>query len=136
MSVSLNQEPKYTKKDFQVGQTVYIEQISASTHYMKDTVGKLTKGVVEKVGTTHVTMDKGIFHLADGLVKDNFNRDFLLHLTYEDAEHSALARKWKKEILSKMDYRLVEYMTLDELGTLVGILDIAEFRKEEQEKIK
>ncbi len=128
------QEPKYTKKDFQVGQTVYIEQISASAHYMKDTVGKLTKGVVEKVGTTYVTTDKGIFHLADGLVKDNFNRDFLLHLTYEDAEKSALARKWKREILSKLDYRLVEYMTLDELGTLVGILDIADFRKEEKEQ--
>lgn len=128
------QEPKYTKKDFQVGQTVYIEQISASAHYMKDTVGKLTKGVVEKVGTTYVTTDKGIFHLVDGLVKDNFNRDFLLHLTYEDAEKSALARKWKREILSKLDYRLVEYMTLDELGTLVGILDIADFRKEEKEQ--
>lgn len=128
------QEPKYTKKDFQVGQTVYIEQISASAHYMKDTVGKLTKGVVEKVGTTYVTTDKGIFHLADGLVKDNFNRDFLLHLTYEDAEKSALARKWKREVLSKLDYRLVEYMTLDELGTLVGILDIADFRKEEKEQ--
>lgn len=129
-----NQKLKYTKKDFQVGQTVYIEQISASAHYMKDTVGKLTKGVVEKVGTTYVTTDKGIFHLADGLVKDNFNRDFLLHLTYEDAEKSALARKWKREILSKLDYRLVEYMTLDELGTLVGILDIADFRKEEEEQ--
>lgn len=129
-----NQKLKYTKKDFQVGQTVYIEQISASAHYMKDTVGKLTKGVVEKVGTTYVTTDKGIFHLADGLVKDNFNRDFLLHLTYEDAEKSALARKWKREILSKLDYRLVEYMTLDELGTLVGILDIADFRKEEKEQ--
>lgn len=132
--MSLKRKPKYTKKDFQVGQTVYIEQISASAHYMKDTVGKLTKGVVEKVGTTHVTTDKGIFHLADGLVKDNFNRDFLLHLTYEDAENSALARKWKREILSKLDYRLVEYMTLDELGTLVGILDIADFRKEEKEQ--
>lgn len=129
-----NQKLKYTKKDFQVGQTVYIEQISASAHYMKDTVGKLTKGVVEKVGTTYVTTDKGIFHLADGLVKDNFNRDFLLHLTYEDAEKSTLARKWKREILSKLDYRLVEYMTLDELGTLVGILDIADFRKEEKEQ--
>lgn len=132
--MSLKRKPKYTKKDFQVGQTVYIEQISASAHYMKDTVGKLTKGVVEKVGTTYVTTDKGIFHLADGLVKDNFNRDFLLHLTYEDAEKSALARKWKREILSKLDYRLVEYMTLDELGTLVGILDIADFRKEEKEQ--
>ena len=132
--MSLKRKPKYTKKDFQVGQTVYIEQISASAHYMKDTVGKLTKGVVEKVGTTYVTTDKGIFHLADGLVKDNFNRDFLLHLTYEDAEKSALARKWKREILSKLDYRLVEYMTLDELGTLVGILDIVDFRKEEKEQ--
>lgn len=128
------QEPKYTKRDFQVGQTVYIEQVSASSSYLRDTVGKLTKGVVEKVGTTYVTTDKGIFHLDDGLVKDNFNRDFLLHLTYEDAENSALARKWKKEILSKLDYRLVNYMTLDELGTLVGVLDIAEFRKEEEKE--
>ena len=129
-----NQEPKYTKKDFQVGQIVYIEQIGASAHYLKDTVGKITEGVVEKVGPAYVTTDKGIFHLADGLVKDNFNRDFLLHLTYEDAENSALARKWKKEILSKIDCCLVNYMTLDELGTLVGILEIAEFRKEEKEQ--
>jgi len=69
-------------------------------------------------------------------VKDNFNRDFLLHLTKDGAENSALARKWKKEILAKLDYRLVNYMTLDELGTLVGILDIAEFRKEEKENAK
>ena len=131
-----NQKPKYTKKDFQVGQTVYIEQVDASTHYMKDTVGEVTEVVVKKVGSAYVTTDKGIFHLADGLVKDNFNRDFLLHLTYEDAENSALARKWKREILSKLDYRLVDYMTLDELGTFVSILEVAEFRKEEQEKIK
>lgn len=131
-----NQEPKYTKKDFQVGQTVYIEQISASAHYMKDTVGQITEGVVEKVGSAYVTTNKGIFYLADGLVKYNFNRDFLLHLTKENAENSALERKWKKEILSKLDYHLVNYMTLDELGTLVGILDIAEFRKEEKENAK
>lgn len=131
-----NQEPKYTKKDFQVGQTVYIEQIGASAHYLKDTVGEVTEGIVEKVGSTYVTTDKGIFHLADGLVKDNFNRDFLLHLTKDGAENSALARKWKKEILAKLNYRLVNYMTLDELGTLVGILDIAEFRKEEKENAK
>lgn len=130
------QEPKYTKKDFQVGQTVYIEQVSASSSYLRDTVGKITEGVVEKVGTTYVTTDNGIFHLVDGLVKDNFNRDFLLHLTKESAENSALERKWKKEILSKLDYRLVNYMTLDELGTLVGILDVAEFRKEEKEQTK
>lgn len=132
--MSLKQKLKYTEKDFQVGQTVYIEQVSASSSYLRDTVGKLTKGVVEKVGTTYVTTDKGIFHLNDGLVKDNFNRDFLLHLTYADAENSALARKWKKEILSKLDYRLVNYMTLDELGALVGLLSVAEFRKEEEKE--
>lgn len=132
--MSLKRKLKYTKKDFQVGQTVYIEQVDASTHYMKDTVGQITEGVVTKVGSAYVTTDKGIFHLADGLVKDNFNRDFLLHLTKDGAENSALARKWKKEILAKLDYRLVDYMTLDELGTLVGILDVAEFRKGEKEK--
>lgn len=131
--MAIKQNPKYTKKDFQVGQKVYIEQIGTSAHYMKDTVGQITEGVVAKVGSAYVTTNKSIFHLVDGLVKDNFNRDFLLHLTYEDAENSALARKWKREILSKLDYRLVEYMTLDELGTLVGILEVAEFRKEEQE---
>lgn len=129
-------KPKYTKKDFQVGQTVYIEQIDASAHYLKDTVGEVTEGLVEKVGSAYIITSRGIFHLADGLVKDNFNRDFLLHLTKESAENSALERKWKKEILSKLNYSLVNYMTLDELGTLVGILDVAEFRKEEKEQTK
>ena len=33
-------QAKYTNKDFQVGQTVYIEQIGASSTYMLDTVGE------------------------------------------------------------------------------------------------
>ena len=132
----IKKNPKYTKKDFQVGQIVYIEQIGASLHCMKDSVGKISEGVVEKVGSAYITTDKGIFHLEDGLIKDNLSRDFLLHLTKGDAENSALARKWKKEILSSLDYRLVDYMTLDELGTFVSILEIAKLRKQEKELAK
>lgn len=48
-------QAKYKKKDFQVGQTVYIEQNAASSAYMVDTVGKIKEEVVEKVGTTYIT---------------------------------------------------------------------------------
>ena len=55
-SVSMSEkQAKYKKKDFQVGQTVYIEQNAASSAYMVDTVGKIKEEVVEKVGTTYIT---------------------------------------------------------------------------------
>jgi hypothetical protein len=121
-------KPKYTKKNFQVGQIVYIEQIGASVHYLKDTIGKITEEVVEKVGTKFVTTTESRYHLADGLVDCDTSKDFLLHLTKEGAEVSALERKLKKDILSKVKFELVRTLNLDELKTIDSILTSAEER--------
>lgn len=119
---------KYTKKDFQVGQTVYIEQIGASVHYLKDTVGKITKEVIEKVGVKFVTTNKARYRLEDGLVDYDGSKDFLLHLTEQEARNSALGRKLKRDILSKTKFDLVKTLTLDELQTINLILTNAEER--------
>lgn len=121
-------QAKYTKKDFQVGQTVYIEQIGASVHYLKDTVGKITEEVVEKIGTKFVTTNESRYHLVDGLVDCNTSKDFLLHLTKEGAEVSALERQLKRDILSKVRFELVRTLNLDELKAIASILTSAEER--------
>ena len=121
-------QAKYTKKDFQVGQTVYIEQIGASVHYLKDTIGQITEELVEKVGVKFVTTNKARYRLEHGLDDCDTSKDFSLHLTRKDAEFSALERKLKKEILSKTKLDLVKTLTLDELQTISSILTSAEER--------
>lgn len=121
-------QAKYSKQDFQVGQIVYSEQIGASVHYLKDTVGKITEEVVEKVGTKFVTTNESRYHLVDGLVDCDTSKDFLLHLTKEGAEVSALERKLKKDILSKVKFELVRTLNLDELKSIDSILTNAEER--------
>ena len=123
------QEPKYTKKDFQVGQTVYIEQNAASSAYMVDTVGKIKEEVVEKVGTTYVTTNpQNRYRYEDGLIADAYSKDYCLHLTREQAEISGLTRKLKRTILVKTKLSLLETLTLDELQTIGAILTNAEER--------
>lgn len=121
-------QAKYTKKDFQVGQTVYIEQIGASVHYLKDTVGKVTEEIIEKIGVKFVTTNKNRYRLDDGLDDCDTSKDFLLHLTEQEAKDSVLERKLKKEILSKVKFDLVKTLTLDELQTISSILTSAEER--------
>lgn len=121
-------QAKYAKKDFRVGQTVYIEQIGASVHYLKDTVGKVNEEVVEKVGVKFVTTNKGRYRLEDGLDDCDTSKDFLLHLTKQGAEASALERKLKKDILSKTKFELVRILNLDELKVVDSILTNAEER--------
>ena len=121
-------QAKYSKQDFQVGQIVYSEQIGASVHYLKDTVGKITEEVVEKVGTKFVTTNESRYLLVDGLVDCDTSKDFLLHLTKEGAEVSALERKLKKDILSKVKFELVRTLNLDELKSIDSILTNAEER--------
>lgn len=121
-------QAKYSKQDFQVGQTVYIEQIGASVHYLKDTIGKITEEVVEKVGVKFVTTNKGRYRLEDGLDDCDTSKDFLLHLTGREAKDSALERKLKKEILSKAKFELVRVLNLDELKVVDSILTNAEER--------
>lgn len=119
---------KYSKQDFQVGQTVYIEQISASSTYMVDTIGRIKEEVVAKVGTTYITTDQNRYRYIDGLVADSYAKDYLLHLTKEGAETSALLTRLKKNILSKANLNLVEFLTLEELQTISSILTTAEER--------
>lgn len=127
--MSLKRKPKYTKKDFQVGQTVYIEQSAASSAYMVDTVGKIKEESVEKVGTTYVTTSaQNRYRYEDGLIADAYSEDYCLHLTREQAEISALTRKLKRTILVKTKLSLLETMTLDELQTIGSILTNAEER--------
>lgn len=124
-----NQKLKYTKKDFQVGQTVYIEQSAASSAYMVDTVGKIKEEVVEKVGTAYVTTDaQNRYRYEDGLIADAYSKDYCLHLTREQAEISGLTRKLKRTILVKTKLSLLESLTLDELQTISSILTSAEDR--------
>lgn len=121
--------PKYTKKDFQVGQTVYIEQSAASSAYMVATVGRVKEEVVEKVGTTYVTTDaQNRYRYEDGLIADDYSKDYCLHLTREQAEISGLTRKLKRTILVKTKFSLLETLTLDELQTIGLILTNAEER--------
>lgn len=120
---------KYNKQDFQVGQIVYIEQVDASAHYLKDTVGKVTEEVVEKVGTKYITTSrKDKYRYSDGLIVNSYPRDYMLHLTREDAELSALTKKLKKIILSKTKLNLLDSLTLSELETISDILTSAEER--------
>ena len=120
---------KYRKQDFQVGQTVYIEQISASSTYMVDTIGRVKEEVVAKVGTTYITTtNQNRYCYIDGLVADSYAKDYLLHLTKEGAETSALITRLKKNILSKANLNLVEFLTLEELQTISSILTTAEER--------
>ena len=129
MIMSLKRKPKYTKKDFQVGQTVYIEQSAASSAYMVDTVGKIKEEVVEKVGTTYVTTSSQTrYRYEDGLIADAYSKDYCLHLIREQAEISALTRKLKRTILVKTKLSLLESLTLDELQTIGSILTSAEER--------
>lgn len=122
-------QAKYTNKDFQVGQTVYIEQIGASSTYMLDTVGEIKEEVIEKVGISYVTTDSQTrYRYSDGLISDSFAKNYLLHVTREDAENSALERKLKKEILTKAKLDLVKLLTLDELQTISAILISVEER--------
>ena len=124
-----NQEPKYTKKDFQVGQIVYIEQNAASSAYMVDTVGKIKEEVVEKVGTTYVTTSsQNRYRYEDGLSADAYSKDYCLHLIREQAEESSLTRELKRTILVKTKLSLLESLTLDELQTIGSILVNAEER--------
>lgn len=127
--MSLKQKPKYTKKYFQVGQTIYIEQSAASSAYMVDTVGIVKEEVVEKVGTTYITTDaQSRYRYEDGLIADAYSKDYCLHLTREQAEISGLTRKLKRTILVKTKLSLLETLTLDELQTIGSILTNAEER--------
>lgn len=129
MLMVTKKNPKYTKKDFQVGQTVYIEQSAASSAYMVDTVGRVKEEVVEKVGTTYVTTDaQNRYRYEDGLIADAYSKDYCLHLTREQAEISGLTRKLKRTILVKTKLSLLESLTLDELQTISSILTSAEDR--------
>lgn len=122
-------QAKYTKKDFKVGQTVYIEQSSASAAYMSDTVGRIKEEVVEKVGTAYVTTNyQNRYRYEDGLIADAYSKDYCLHLTREQAEESSLTRKLKRTILVKTKLSLLESLTLEELQTISSILTSAEER--------
>lgn len=123
------QQAKYSKQDFQVGQTVYIEQSSASTAYMADTVGRIKEEVVEKVGAAYVTTNcQNRYRYEDGLIADAYSKDYCLHLTRKQAEESSLIRKLKRTILVKTKLSLLESLTLDELQTISLILTNAEER--------
>lgn len=122
-------QAKYTKKDFKVGQTVYIEQSSASAAYMSDTVGRIKEEVVEKVGTAYVTTNyQNRYRYKDGLIADAYSKDYCLHLTREQAEESSLTRKLKRTILVKTKLSLLESLTLEELQMISSILTSAEER--------
>lgn len=72
-------QAKYTNKDFQVGQTVYIEQIGASSTYMLDTVGEIKEEVIEKVGISYVTTDSQTrYRYSDGLISDSFAKKLFI----------------------------------------------------------
>ena len=122
-------QAKYTKKDFKVGQTVYIEQSSASSAHMVDTVGRIKEEVVEKIGTAYVTTNyQNRYRYEDGLIADAYSKDYCLHLTREEAEESSLTRKLKRIILTKTKLSLLETLTLEELQTIGSILTDAEER--------
>lgn len=122
-------QAKYTKKDFKVGQTIYIEQRSASAAYMSDTVGRIKEEVVEKVGTAYVTTNyQNRYRYEDGLIADAYSKDYCLHLTREQAEESSLTRKLKRTILVKTKLSLLESLTIEELQTISSILTSAEER--------
>ena len=97
-------------------------------HYLKDTIGKITEEVVEKVGVKFVTTNKARYRLEDGLDDCDTSKDFLLHLTEQEAKNSALERKLKRDILTKVTFDLVKILTLDELQTISSILTSAEER--------
>lgn len=122
-------QAKYTKKDFKVGQTVYIEQRSASAAYMSDTVERIKEEVVEKVETAYVTTNyQNRYRYEDGLIADAYSKDYCLHLTREQAEESSLTRKLKRTILVKTKLSLLESLTIEELQTISSILTSAEER--------
>ena len=51
-----------------------------------------------------------------------------MHLTEQEAKNSALERKLKRDILTKVTFDLVKTLTLDELQTISSILTSAEER--------
>lgn len=114
------------KKDFTIGQTVYLEYIG-SRHRKTDN-DKICVSKVKKVGNKYITTENGFqFHLEDGREKTEFSATFRLY-----PSKSAIELKLERDELDSLAQRFfgtysyidkkIDKLTQEEVATIKKIL--------------
>lgn len=126
-------ELRYTKKDFQVGQEVYIERTYARSR-TSELEGDIHTEIVEKVGTKFVTTNKRKYCLSDGREATEYSPAFEIWTSKEEVEEkvakdrafSGLQNKFEKSFGT--GNQLKNKLTLDEMNHFLHIIAEAEAR--------
>ena len=109
-----------TKKDFAIGQTVYLKAINDNARYLKEGEVNIVEATVSKIGSVLLYVDyKGSSYKFR--IQNNFRQsidigspDWLLLLNIEQLEEEKKAKEYTRKIKSIFDYSDCEF-SLDAL---------------------
>lgn len=124
-----------TKKDFSVGQEVYLLTIG----YGKN-AGKIKKGEVIKIGRRYIRVRLGEFQELAFDMLENFiehtpyssDYNYRLFLSEEEANRHVERMDLIRTVVGGRIHQLVNHLTDDELHTVKEIFERAKARKGEQ----
>ena len=120
-----------TKKDFSVGQEVYLLTIG----YGKN-AGKVKKGEVTKIGRRYIRVRSGEFQELAFDMLENFieytpySPEYKLFLSEEEATRHVERMNLPRTVVGGRIHQPVNHLTDDELHTVKEIFERAKARKE------
>lgn len=128
----MRMEKRYTKKDFYVGQEVYIECVNLGGLSLLST-GDITEEVVTRVGNKYVTTNKRTYLVANGIEVSEGQTTFVLWVNKNEAKDKVTKDKVFSKLISlfKLDYsgwrnhKLYKELSLEDLQKIEQIVDKA-----------
>ena len=125
-------EKRYTKKDFHVGQEVYIECVNLGGLSFLNT-GDIVEEVVTKVGELYIVTNKREYIIASGIELSDYSPNFMVWTDKNDAEakvtkdkvYLKLSREFSLWRGSLQSQRLYKKLSLEDLQEIERIVDKA-----------
>ena len=128
----MRMEKRYTKKDFHVGQEVYIECVNLGGRTVLNK-GDITEEVVTRVGNKYVTTNKRTYLVANGNEVGEGQTNFVLWVNKNEAKDKVTKDKVFSKLISlfRLDYngwqnhKLYKELSLEDLQGIEKIVDKA-----------
>ncbi len=125
-------ETRYTKKDFYVGQEVYIECVNLGGLSLLST-GDITKEVVTRVGNKYVTTNKRTYLVANGFEVGEGQTTFVLWINKNEVKDKVTKDKVFSKLISLFmldndslqNQKLYKKLNLEDLQEIERIVDKA-----------